>query len=179
MRSANSGGCRFSDLQCHCQPRRRPGFHSGLRLQYRSRRPGADLGEWRRLDVNRAVLHRPGKFEPDPHRRTGRCLRCHCVQHLDQHSRCCPHRIAGRSSCRRRERQQYRNQRLRSYYRPGRHYIFSYGHSGRNCLRLRRDGHKCAFWAKARGTWRIALPTPFTADPTTSPSAGTSCTRWW
>ena len=35
------------------------------------------------------------------------------------------------------------------------------------------------FWAKALATWRIALPTPFTADPTTSPQAGTSCTRWW
>lgn len=34
-------------------------------------------------------------------------------------------------------------------------------------------------WAKALEAWPIASPTPSTADPTTSPWAGTSCTRSW
>jgi hypothetical protein len=126
---ANPAGCRFSDLRCRRQPRRRPGFRCRLRLQPRSGRPAADLGE--RLG---RVLHQPGGTQSDPDRSASRRPCCLRFQYLDEYSRSCAHGNAGRSPCRVRGRRGYRNQRLRSCYRPGGHYAFRHRHTGWNRL---------------------------------------------
>ena len=132
-----SASCRVSDMQCRCQPRRGPGFCCRLGLQPRSRRPAADLGE--RL---RRVLHQPGATQSDLDGSAGRRSCCLRFQHLDEYFRSCPHRNAGRPSCRVRGRRQYRNQRRGSCYRPGGHYAFRHRYAGWNRLRLRRHGHR-------------------------------------
>ena len=171
---ANSARCRSSDLQCRCQPRRRPGLYRGLRLRSWSRRPPL-------IWANGSVQYftDQGDLSPILPDAQADAFVAAAFSPWTGISSVALTRIAGRTSRRRRERQQHRSRRQRN-----RSPLLRTLHLQPPALQLElfttttgRSPTHCS--AKALEAWPIASPTPSTAARTTSPPAGTSCTRSW